>query len=200
VTTTLLLVRHAATTMVGRVLAGRMPWVPLSPHGRQQAERLAEYLTPFAAIAVYASPLERAQGTADPIARRFGLPIQTDDGLHEIDYGDWTGQNLDDLARLERWRHFNTFRSGTRIPNGESMLEAQSRIVAALDRLAGKHAGKAVVVVSHADMIRAALAHWLGMPLDLMLRLEVDPASVSVVDVEPWGPRVRRLNDTGAAP
>jgi broad specificity phosphatase PhoE len=192
--TTVLLVRHATCDPVGRSLAGRAPGVVLNATGRAQAAWLAESLLGAPLAAVYSSPLERATETAWAIADGAGREVVVDARLTELDFGHWTGQALDALQPSDDWRHFNSFRSGTRPPSGELMLEAQARIVGALLDLRGTHDGELVAVVSHADVIRAALSHFLGMPLDLASRLEIAPASVSAIEVHAWGARVLRIN------
>ena len=194
--TTLLLVRHALCDPVGRSIAGRSPGVLLNAIGRAQAERLTERLAAAPIEALYSSPLERARETARPIAERLGLEIRVAPGLMELDYGDWTGLTLDQVRASTAWKEFNSFRSCARIPGGELMLEVQARAVAELERLREHHAGW-VIAVSHGDVIRAAIAHYAGIPLDLMQRLEIGPASVSALSFDAGGVRILRLNDTG---
>jgi probable phosphoglycerate mutase len=177
--------------------------VHLNTAGEGQAARLADRLRAVRIEAVYSSPLERARQTAEPIARGRGveggaLEVRTLDALAEIAFGEWTGRTLSELDREPAWRRFNSFRSGTRIPGGELIAEVQARAVSGLVALRGRHPAGTVVAVSHGDVIRAALAYWLGMPLDLMQRLEVEPASVSAVELDDDGVRILRLNDTGA--
>lgn len=195
---TVILVRHAVTPLMGRVLAGRLPGGALTVEGRRQAERLAERLSLWPVAALHTSPQERAKATAAPIGRRLRLPAGIEAGLDEIDFGEWTGRHVDALAPDGDWHRFNTYRSGTRIPGGETLLEVQTRMIGTLERLTARHPEGTVVVVGHGDPIRAALVHFLGMPLDLMRRIEIAPASLSVVDIAAWGPTVLRVNDTGA--
>jgi len=150
--------------------------------------------------AVYTSPLERAIETAEPIARRQGLEFQQVPEIGEIHIGEWQGLTMQELDKREDWRRFNTFRSGTRAPGGELMLETQTRMVRQLDRLCAKHPDEIVALVSHGDPLRSALAYFLGIPLDLVLRFEVSPASLSIVQIHDWGARVLCLNDTGEVP
>lgn len=194
------LARHAAFDGVGHRLAGRSPGVHLSAEGREQAERLARRLADVPFDAIYASPLERAQETASAIARGRAMDVRTDDALTELDFGEWTGRDVADLDADERWRWFNRFRSGTRVPGGELMLEAQARAIDALHRLKARHVPGTVLVVSHSDVIRGVVAHYAGIAVDMCSRVEVELASVSVVEVEDWGARIVRLNDTGAWP
>jgi len=198
--TTFLLIRHGDTDAIGSVMAGWAPGWHLNPRGRQRAEKLAERLAGVAIRAVYTSPLERAIETAEPIARRHGLEPQHVPEIGEIHLGEWQGLTMQELDKREDWRRFNTFRSGTRAPGGELMLETQTRMVRQLDRLCAKHPDEIVALVSHGDPLRSALAYFLGIPLDLVLRFEVSPASLSIVQVHDWGARVLCLNDTGELP
>lgn len=116
--------------------------------------------------------------------------------LEEIDYGEWSAQSFDDFRGIAPWRNFNSLRSCTRIPGGELMIEVQARVLALMEILSRRHPAMTVALVSHADVIRGALAHCLGMPLDLVLRLEVSPASISIVAMQEYGPRVLCINNT----
>jgi broad specificity phosphatase PhoE len=193
--TFILLIRHAMCDPVGRSIAGRMPGVGLNAVGRQQVESLVSELAELPIEAVYSSPLERAMQTALPIAEQKGLPVEESAGLNEIDFGKWTGLTLGELEPSAEWQKFNTHRSATRIPGGEMIQEVLTRTLGELHRIEQRHPGRSLVaVVSHADVLRAAISHFLGMPLDLMLRLELDPASVSIVELQPYGPRLILLN------
>jgi probable phosphomutase (TIGR03848 family) len=198
--TTFLLIRHAMHDLVEGTLAGHMPGVHLSAQGQQQAERLAEWLAALPIAAIYSSPLERTMQTARPLASRLHLPVQASDGLAEIDFGEWTGKRFDDLAADPRWRDWNSFRSSSPLPNSGLMLEVQLRAVAALQCLCQQHPDQVVAIVSHSDVIKAVVAHYLGVHLDLFQRIEISPASVSIIAVHHWGAQVIRLNDIGDLP
>jgi probable phosphoglycerate mutase len=197
--TTVYFVRHGTHSLLAHTLAGRMPGVRLSEAGQEQSRLLADRLAARsggAIAAVYSSPLERCVETAAPIAARLDLEVQVADALIELDFGDWTGRTFESIKGDPLWPLFNTSRSLTRPPNGELMREAQTRIVSFVDEVRQRHGDEAaVVLVSHGDVIRSALLHYLGMPLDFWLRIEVSPASISTVEVRPWGPRVVRLNE-----
>jgi probable phosphoglycerate mutase len=193
--TTFLLVRHAANNFLGRALAGRLPGVHLNDEGRCQAAALADRLAKETIHALYTSPQERAVETAAPLARRLGLEPHGDDGLAEVDFGSWAGKTLAELDALPGWRRFHACRSCTCAPGGETMLECQARVVTFLGRLAAEHPNQTLALFSHADPIKAALCFYLGMPLDLCHRLEISPASVSVVRVGPDGPTVLAVNE-----
>ena len=120
--------------------------------------------------------------------------MQIADELNELDFGDWTNQKLADLHRRDEWREFNGFRSGSRIPNGEAMIEVQCRALRLIERLCTLHPTEMIALVTHGDMIKAMLAYYLGVPLDLFQRIEISPASVSIVRIEPYGPQVLLVN------
>lgn len=192
--TTLHLIRHATYGLVGNTLAGRSPGHHLGPEGRRQAEAVAADLARRPLAAVVASPLERTQETAAPIAARHGLTVAIDPGLNEVAFGHWTGARFDDLAGRADWQAFNSFRSMASVPGGESMLDAQARAVAALLRLRAAWPNAEVAVVSHADVVRAMLAHLLGISLDLFHRLDIAPASRSVVILHDGDAQVLGVN------
>jgi broad specificity phosphatase PhoE len=194
------LIRHGACDHVGRRLAGRTPGVSLNAAGQAQAEALVERLGGVPLAAIYASPLERARQTAAPLARRAGLPILESAALAELDFGEWTGHAIEELGPREDWRSYNAFRSGSSAPAGEAMIAAQGRIVGELLRLRDAHPTGAVALVSHGDILRAALTYFLGMPLDLLLRLDIAPGSVSILDLDAWGATLRLFNHTGPLP
>lgn len=197
--TTFLLVRHAEHDLLGKVLTGRMPGVELGPTGRRQAQLLARHFREAAVTAVHSSPRERARQTAEPIAAALGLACETAAALDEIDFGNWTGKRFDELAADPGWQKWNEFRATSRCPGGESMAEAQARLVGHLDHLRAAHAGVVVVLVSHADMIKVALLHVLGASLDAIQRIEIAPASVSTLVLGDWGGTVVAVNQRIAA-
>jgi broad specificity phosphatase PhoE len=194
--TSFLLIRHAMCDHVGRVIAGRAPDVHLNTAGVAQAERLAELLDAVHIDAISSSPLPRALETATPLAERRKLPLQVLESLSEIDYGAWTGRSIDGLETEPGWRRFNQLRSVERIPRGELMLEVQARAVTTLELLRSRYPTGRCAVVSHGDVIRSLLAHCAGIPLDLFQRLEIAPASVSVIVVDETWIGIRCVNLT----
>ena len=198
--TLVLFVRHGQTPTTGKVLPGRAAGLHLSDAGRQQAERAAERLKVLTKVdAVYASPLERAKETAAPIAKALGLRTSIDKGLLECDFGDWTGAELKKLMKKPEWSTVQRAPSTFRFPNGESFTEMQTRMVGAVDRLRAAHRGGVVVCVSHADPIKAVLAHAMGTHLDLFQRIVVSTCSVSAVAYTGAGPIVLTVNSTGGS-
>jgi len=199
VTTTFFLVRHAAHDRVGSVLCGRMPGVTLGATGMAQADRLSVRFANEGVACICTSPLERAVQTAEPIAARIGQPLETCEAITEIDFGLWSGLTFEDLRDDPRWSSWNSARSVSRPPEGETMLEAQARMVGAMERLRHPHSGRSVILVSHSDVIKAALLYYLGMPVDAYFRFEIEPASISTVVVGDWGSKVLRMNEVVAA-
>jgi probable phosphoglycerate mutase len=154
----------------------------LSDEGRLQAEGAAKRIASLPRLAaIYCSPLERARETAMPIARARKMPIRIDRGLLECDFGEWTGEKLGRLSKLPEWDVVQRHPSAFRFPGGESFTELQARITGALARLVAQHPGRVVVAVSHADPIKAAVAHALGMPLDLFQRIVIGTASITAI-------------------
>jgi probable phosphomutase (TIGR03848 family) len=196
--TLVLLVRHGTTPTTGKVLPGRAPGLSLADAGRDQAAAAADRIAALGRVtAVYASPLERTRQTAAPIAKACGLKVQRRSGLLECDFGEWTGRKLSDLRRLREWKRVQAYPSGFRFPGGESFTEMQQRVVDSLARLVADHPGEAVVAVSHADPIKAAVAHALGTHLDLFQRIVVSPCSVTAILYAETGPVVLAVNSTG---
>ncbi len=222
----MLLVRHGQTPTTGAVLPGRAPGLHLGEVGVAQAERAgariaalgaapsgeaetkpkkaktakaraAEAATPRGVQAIYASPLERTQETAKPIAKATKLRVRTHPGLLECDFGAWTGKNLADLRKLPEWNTVQRYPSGFRFPKGESFAEMQTRMVGAIAELVAKHPGETIVAVSHADTIKAAIAAAMGTHLDLFQRIVVSPCSITAITYTAGGPIVLAVNSTG---
>jgi probable phosphomutase (TIGR03848 family) len=180
--TVFLLVRHGLNDMVGVKLAGRLPGVHLNAKGKAQARRLAAEIAGLPIKAVISSPLERAQETAEPIARIHNLPVEINEGLLEIDFGNWQGKSLKQLRRRKLWKDVQEHPSTFCFPEGETFADAQSRITGTLQALSKTFTEKDIVVcVGHSDSIRLAVAYFLGMPLDAFQRLRIDPASVTTL-------------------
>ncbi|WP_181703856.1 histidine phosphatase family protein [Chthonobacter albigriseus] len=188
------LVRHAAHGHVGHILSGRQPGLSLSDRGRAEAGSLAHALARLPLDAVHASPRERAVETAEAVAAPHGLAVEIAPDLDEIDFGAFTGRTFDDLADDPDWRAWNDDRDTARCPGGETMAEAQARILRHLAVLARRHQGGVVASVTHADMIKAAVVHVLGLPLAAIHRFDVDPASVTTLSLGDAPPRLVSLN------
>jgi probable phosphoglycerate mutase len=200
--TTVLLVRHGRTPTTGKELPGRAPGLHLADEGRRQAERVAERIAALPENrrprAVYASPLERTAETAAPIARALGLRVRTEREVIEIDVGRWTGTTIARLAKTPEWSSVQRWPGGFRFPGGESFGDVSLRATTAVLRLVERHPGETIVVVSHADPIKAVVAAAAGVPIDLFQRLVVSPCSVSAIAYGQGGPMVLCLNSTAS--
>ncbi len=196
----MLLVRHGQTPTTGKLLPGRAAGLHLADSGRAQAETAAQRIAALPKVdAIYASPLERARETAAPIGRALGQRVHVDKGLLECDFGEWTGAELKQLMKLPEWGTVQRAPSTFRFPGGESFTEMQSRMVTAVDRLRAQHAGGVIVCVSHADPIKALVAHAMGTHLDLFQRIVISTCSVSAVAYSVGGPIVLTVNSTGGS-
>lgn len=202
--TLVLMVRHGRTPTTGQVLPGRTPGLHLGEVGEAQAAKAAERIAALSGSspkrpvsAVYASPMERTRETAAPIAKALGLRVRTNKGLIEADFGSWTGRKLGELRKLKAWSQVQNHPSGFRFPGGESFPEMQLRMVGTIGDLVERHPGETIVVVSHADTIKAALADALGTHLDQFQRIVVGPCSISAVVYGAGTPVVLAVNSTG---
>ncbi len=167
----------------------------MSSAGLGEAEIVADLLGTEPVAAVYSSPRERAWYTAREIADRFGVKVSIAEGLDEVDFGEWAGKTFAELEDDSAWTQWNERRGSARARGGESMAEAVDRAIAAVEQIAREHAEQTVVAVSHCDVIRGIIAHVLGLPLDNLLRFDVDPASVSRLRFGSWGSRVTSINE-----
>ena len=198
--TRILLIRHGSTDALGRELSGRVRDVPLNARGRDEALALADRLIEWQPVALYASPLVRTRETAALIGERLRLAPRSCPDLLEFDFGRFGGRTFAELDGDEAWRRFNVFRSGTRPPQGETIIEVQARMARAIERMCADHPDATVAVVSHADPIKALLALWLGISLDALRRFEIAPATFCAVDLLGFGAVVRCIGaGVGAA-
>jgi broad specificity phosphatase PhoE len=198
VATTFFLVRHAAHALLGKILVGCRIDVCLDEAGRTQAGALAERFAGERLHGIQSSPRKRALQTAHPIAERAGLKIHIEPALDEIDCGEWSGRSFDDLRADVRWQQWNSERSSTRPPGGESMLEVQQRVVAHIERLSAREPETRMLIVSHGDVIRAAALYYLQLPIDAYASFDIDPASITTIRLDEAGGKVMALN--AAAP
>ncbi|TIL68204.1 histidine phosphatase family protein [Mesorhizobium sp.] len=195
-TTTFFLIRHAAHDNVGDYLAGRMAGVCLGETGRAQASRLASHMAPRPLAAICCSPRERTMETAKPIAiacNREKITIRQE--LDEIDFGAWSGKTFEELSQDADWLTWNSQRQQARTPGGETMLEVQQRVVSLMQQLRKPYQNQSVALVSHADVIKAAVCKVLGLPLGDCFRFDIDPASITTVVSGDWGSKLIRLNE-----
>ena len=198
--TLVLLVRHGQTPTTGKVLPGRAPGLHLAEAGHEQARRAAERIAELPKVdAIYASPLERARETAAPIAAARRMRVRLDKGLLECDFGDWTGAELKKLMKLPEWSTVQRAPSTFTFPRGESFTAMQTRIVSTVDRLRSAHPGGVVVCVSHADPIKALVAHAMGTHIDLFQRIVISTCSITAIAYGSGAPVVLTVNSTGGS-
>lgn len=193
----LLLIRHGENEYVKTSkLAGRLPGIHLNERGQKQAQALGEALRDVPMKAIYSSPLERAMETAVPIAEARKLEIQPEPDLMDTDIGNWQGRSIKALRLTKLWRIVQNAPSRFRFPDGESFVESQARYVSALERITKKYnkPQDIVAVVFHADPIKLAVAHFLGMPLDHFQRLSCDTGSLTAMHVTESGANLIKLN------
>jgi broad specificity phosphatase PhoE len=181
-TTRIHLVRHGQHALLGRVLCGRMPGVQLDELGCEQMVAAAEAIRRSAPIAVQSSPQRRTLQSAAIVAARCGLALEIVPAFDEIDMGRWTGANFADLAFDKAWQQWNARRGSARPPGGESMMALQHRVINHIEQLTIQDG--TFVIVSHAEPIRAAVMHYLRMPLDQFHTVAIDPASISTIRFE----------------
>jgi broad specificity phosphatase PhoE len=193
------LLRHGEPAVFGRI-NGRLPGVGLSARGREEIAWVAARLADEKMEALYSSPMQRTRETAEIVAERLDLPIGYREDVIELDFGEWTGLTFDQVRTDRRWEPWQKHRSIAAVPGGESMRQVQHRVIAALFELRRTHPDGAVTIVSHGDVIRAALLFALGMPLDLYSRIEVALASISTIRIDDFGIRVSTLNERPRLP
>ena len=197
--TTILLIRHGENDWVKKHrLAGWIEGVHLNENGHTQAQAAAERLAQLPLDALYSSPVTRCVETAVYLAESHNLAMQELPDIGEVRYGKWEGKKIKKLAKKKKWYAVQHFPSRMRFPKGEALREVQFRAIQALEKLAEAHQDQIVAVVSHADLIKLVLAHYLGVHMDLFQRIVISPASVSVLHLMPNGMvRVGRVNDNG---
>jgi len=193
----LLLIRHGENDYVktGK-MAGRIPGVHLNERGQKQAQALSEALKDVPLKAIYSSPLERALETADPIAKARNLKIIQEPDLMDADVGKWQGKSLKVLRLMKVWKIVQIAPSRFRFPEGESFPEAQTRYVNVLERIVRTHnkPKDIIAVVFHADPIKLAVSHFLGLPLDHFQRLSCDTGSLTALYISESGANLLKLN------
>lgn len=195
--TTFLLIRHGDCEPVGKSIAGRMSGVNLNDKGLEQARILAERLKNMKIDRLYSSPLERTRQTAAPLAKALRLDVQISEELYEINYGKWTGKTFEELSTIPLWKEYYSFKSNIRIPGGEMIVEIESRMCRFVEEERRRCEGT-VAIFSHGDPIKTVIAHYAGIPLDLIIRYEISPASVSILRIDDYSACILTVNNTGS--
>ena len=194
----LLLVRHGLTDLTATRLIGRLPGIDLNARGHEQAAEAATLLEALPVAAIYSSPMERTLQTAAALASARGLEVTPVPGLNEVDYGEWAGQEYKVLQKTELWKLVQQHPSRARFPGGESVPEAQARVVAVIEDLARRHPKDTIAAYSHSDMIKLAVAHYVGMALDMYQRTNVGPGSITALHIGSGGAMLVRLGATAS--
>lgn len=196
---TVILVRHGENDWVKKNrLAGWIEGVHLNENGRFQAKDTAKRLAKLPIQAIYSSPVTRCVETAEYVTKPHKLEIIELEDVGEVRYGNWEGKKIKNLATKPEWHAVQYYPSRFQFPEGEALREVQFRAIQAIESLSAKHKDDMIVVVSHADLIKLVLAHYLGVHIDLFQRIVISPASVSVLALMANGVvRVVRVNDTG---
>lgn len=200
-----LLVRHATCERMGEMLLGRTVDAPLDERGMQQAAAMARALSsdggplrqlgrPLRELLIVASPRRRAQQTAAAIAAMADAEIVTAYDIDEVDFGEWSGRTFLQLADDPDWRRWNEQRSSACTPAGESIAAIQQRVLRYLRQLQDEYPGRSIVIVTHAEVIRAVVLHWLAASVDGYHRLVISPASWTRVSIGEWGVRIDGIN------
>lgn len=200
--TEILLIRHAVNDWVktGK-LAGWTAGVHLNADGQAQAAAVGTHLADARLAAVYASPLERTMETAQAIVAHYpALHVQPLDGVGEVRFGEWEGAKLQALRRETLWQTVQIYPSRAQFPRGESIRQAQARAIDAIEEVARRHRGQRVAVVSHSDIIKLIVTYYVGAPLDAFQRIEIAPASLTILHLGQDRPTLARMNDTSFVP
>lgn len=186
------LVRHGHHALLGHILCGRMPGVVLDEQGCREMDVAAEVIRSVTPHAIQSSPQRRTLQSASIIASRCGCPVEIVQAVDELDMGRWTGQAFGELRKDPAWQRWNERRGSAKPPGGESMRALQRRVVAHIEQFADRDGS--IVIVSHAEPIRAALMYYLGVPLDLFYSVDIDPASISTIALDGKQAMVSRVN------
>jgi ribonuclease H / adenosylcobalamin/alpha-ribazole phosphatase len=192
------LVRHGAHAELGRVLSGRAGSISLNEEGRLQAEAVSAWAGLNDVDAIHCSPRRRTLETASIIADALGLKVEIADALDEVDFGSWNGMAFAELDGDPLWHAWNCDRASSITPGGETMAQAVGRGVHYLESVTKTQPGATILCVTHCDIIRGMIAHYLGLSLNNLLKFNIDPGSVSTVTLGPVGERVTRVNEVPA--
>jgi broad specificity phosphatase PhoE len=196
--TKFLLIRHATHDLLGNVLAGRASGVHLNAWGKLEAERLAARLAALSISEIYTGPLERARETAEPLSNRLRLKMSLAPAFDEVEFGSWTLLRFSDLEQRADWKAWNEYRDRSTPPQGESILAVRNRASKELERLAETRPGETLAIVSHGEVIKSTLMHYLGIPVNFHWRLDISPGSVSVLTIHDGQPQVLVFNSREA--
>ncbi len=195
--TTFLCIRHGKCDPIGKYIAGRIKGIHLNREGQEEVEALADNLFNIRIEKVFSSPLERACETAEIICKKMNLDYEIRHELIEIDYGDWSGKTIEELCRLNSWKQYNQQKSLMHVPNGEMLIEIESRMASFVEEIRRKYE-EVVILISHGEPIKCLIAHYAGIPIDLVGRIEIDTASVTTLSLDDYNAQLLCINYKGA--
>lgn len=193
--TTFLLIRHGECD-TGGIISGHTREFHLTQNGKDQADAMAQRLRDIPISSLYSSPIERAVETAGYIERQKNIAMEIRDELIEVNFGDWTGIKMASLSNDMLWKNFNIFKGAFRIPGGEMIEEIASRMSRFIEDVRRKDGG-VIAIVGHGDPIKTVIAHYTGIPLDYIIRFDILPASISVLQIDDYGAALNCLSSTG---
>ncbi|WP_274425723.1 histidine phosphatase family protein [Chelativorans sp. YIM 93263] len=188
------LLRHGSHGDFGSILTGRNPGAPLTPAGQEEARAVGRHLADANLDALYTSPQLRAYQTAQIISAETGTESTIADELDEIDFGRWCGRTFDDLASDPLWREWNEQRDFAATPAGETMRDVAARLVGFIERIRREFHGGSIALVSHADVIKAGICHYLGASFQEVHTIEIRPASLTTIAVGAQGGKLLSSN------
>jgi broad specificity phosphatase PhoE len=187
-------VRHGTNDFIGKAIAGRTFGVHLNAAGREQAQRIADRLANEGIQRIICSPMERCRETVEPLATRINVPVEISEAVIEVNFGDYSGKTLKELESIPDWKKWNSNRTLMHLPSGENIGQVQSRMVQELLRLRRESTGQKIAIFSHGDPLRSIICYFLGVSLDIMSRVEINPGSISVVTLFENDVRINLLN------
>jgi broad specificity phosphatase PhoE len=178
----LFLIRHGDNESLGKYLPGQKPGIHLNEHGLEQAVGVAESLAGLGITRIFTSPLERAMETGQPLANTLGLPLELAPDLIEMNAGDLTGLDFETLKENTLWQDIRKAPAEHAFPHGESFRDASARLWNWVEHLHRSLPEEGFVAAfSHADCIKMIVAQAMQMPLACFPRLEVMPASLTIL-------------------
>jgi broad specificity phosphatase PhoE len=182
--TSFLFLRHGESEAnIKGILAGRNSGVNLTAKGRDQISDLAQDLLARKIDLAFTSPLERTMQSSALFLATRNIPLTVDPAFVEMDYGSWSGKKLAILAKKKEWKIIQSDPERFTFPGGESFAAANIRIQNRLNELILKNPrqDKTILIVTHGDIIKMAMAYALGLPLQKFQNFRVDTASISEI-------------------
>jgi broad specificity phosphatase PhoE len=190
------LLRHGETELTPGYYTGSSD-PPLNARGREQAERIRDFLAGRRIAAIYSSPLRRAVESAQPSAQALGLPIVTMDALREVNFGAWEGLTFEQARERypEQWAARDADPYSVAPPRGETYADLAARVIPAFADLVVRHASDDIAVFGHKSVNRVLVADVLSMPVAFYRRIELDPGALIELFYDHGRLEVTTVND-----